>query len=1530
MSTQQDIYASGFENRPPMLNKDNYVSWSSRLLRYAKSRANEKLICNSIMNSLYVRRMIYKPSEPVHEVPVNETFHEHTDEELAKKELKQVEADGQAIQTILLGFLKTSMLLLIVVKLLRKSGYKGSPQVTIVHQPKDLHIADYTQLYDFLKYNQKEADDLRAERLEKTHDPLALMANSNNPFNYLVFYPDQPSPSTYMQQPLPNNNFSLQPSFNTNYMQQLMPNPEDIADPTIAMNMAFVLMAKAFKLNYSTPTNNNQRISSNPRNMQIAQSGMNMRQDRQIQIVRGNGGNQFRQYAGQNVRNQNGYNALQNIRNQNPNRNGNVVAARAEGTTTNGNNGDLDEIEEVNANCVLMTNLQHVSTSGTQTDKALVYDSNGSAKTELEGTKERFKNSIIKKGNEYAKLWNDWYKNVKNANTTKFVTSNSVPTPEESKVVKNANLIASGMFRINPFKTSREENFVPNKPIRIKPITISQPYVITKKYVNSDSNGLSSTRVDNTAKTKRPRPRSNTKNDRVPSASKSSCSKNKEVKIEEHPRNLLLSKNKKHMSSEDEAPEEIKTFLKKITVLLQALVITNRRKKKIIETMNVTFNELSAMAFEQRSTKPCLQSMTYGQISSRLDLTYASLTITTQKPTERELDLLFEAMYDDYIGGQPSAATRTALAAQAPQVLQTLTESTTIAHTTPTLTNSSSQATNILNTSQDVDKLETQQQHVSNAMLDGNTFVNPFATPSTSAAESSSLQYVDPSNMHTFFQLTLANLCGLRSPLRTKPRNVKKAMIDPAWIELMQEELLQFKRFDVWVLVRAQDNIKPLTLKWLFKNKHDEENTVIQNKTYLVMRGYHQKERIYFKKSFALVARMEAIRLFLANAAHISLIVFQIDVKTVFLHSMLKADVYVCQPEGFIDVDHPIHVYKLKKALYGLKQAPRAWMGVHRCSEHLISARSDKMADENVPTPAPTRSDDQILPFAAWVPIGKSNYAKTGAYNFELDETRFVLDANLLREALEITPVDQSHQFVSPPQGMIGPDIQFFRCFGGIITSSNVDYTELMWEEFVQAIQTFLTDKANLGSPTKKGKKDKPHVIFTVDSRSLSSVIWEEFKIFIKDQHLYFILTKKTSDLHDQKVATEKEGKKKTASAKQPKLKPAIEKSSKPTPAPKPKATKERPSKASTAKPPKPKPAKEKSTKTTPAQQADKDKIAKVRKVKSPFQLVDEPDEEPAHSKPELELVHQEATQPLPVVEGKGKAIVTKEQAAHSLLALHTPKRRSMTNQFIFQRQTPAIKASSTGPSAQAQDDTSANIVCDSPFPVDAEIGVASEKTNSGGDTEILQIEEEQRKDVDEQVNLKEKTNELDQGRAGSDMVELLSLDLHLSSLKFLADEHVILEDPISSTGTLSSMKNLEDAYAIRDQFINDKSAKDEPKKPNVEALVVSMVTVPIYQESSLVPLLFTLVPVIDLSPPKPASSTTQAPIFTKTTTTTTTTLPPPPEQQSTTKSEVFTLELRDLPHKIDEAVCESVREAVHVALQAPLRDPSENCQKLA
>nr|GEX33306.1 retrovirus-related Pol polyprotein from transposon TNT 1-94 [Tanacetum cinerariifolium] len=139
------------------------------------------------------------------------------------------------------------------------------------------------------------------------------------------------------------------------------------------------------------------------------------------------------------------------------------------------------------------------------------------------------------------------------------------------------------------------------------------------------------------------------------------------------------------------------------------------------------------------------------------------------------------------------------------------------------------------------------------------------------------------------------------------------------------EELHQFVRLDVWELVDRPLCKNVINMKWLWKNKRDEENTVIRNKSRLVAKGYAQKEGINFEESFAPVARLEAVRLFITYAAHKSFIVYQMDVKTAFLYGPLKEEVYVNQPDGFVDPYHPDKVYRIKKALYGLKQAPRAW-----------------------------------------------------------------------------------------------------------------------------------------------------------------------------------------------------------------------------------------------------------------------------------------------------------------------------------------------------------------------------------------------------------------------------------------------------------------------------------------------------------------------------------------------------------------------------------------------------------------------------
>ncbi|GJS03372.1 retrovirus-related pol polyprotein from transposon TNT 1-94 [Tanacetum coccineum] len=159
---------------------------------------------------------------------------------------------------------------------------------------------------------------------------------------------------------------------------------------------------------------------------------------------------------------------------------------------------------------------------------------------------------------------------------------------------------------------------------------------------------------------------------------------------------------------------------------------------------------------------------------------------------------------------------------------------------------------------------------------------------------------------------------------QTEPKNIKEAMADSAWIESMQEELHQFDRLNVWELVDRPLCKNVINLKWLWKNKHDEENTVIRNKSCLVAKGCAQKEGIDFEESFPPVARLEAVRLFIAYAAHKSFTVYQMEVITTFLYGPLKEEVYVNQPDGFVDPYHPDKFYRLKKALYGLKQAARA------------------------------------------------------------------------------------------------------------------------------------------------------------------------------------------------------------------------------------------------------------------------------------------------------------------------------------------------------------------------------------------------------------------------------------------------------------------------------------------------------------------------------------------------------------------------------------------------------------------------------
>ncbi|GJV98435.1 putative ribonuclease H-like domain-containing protein [Tanacetum coccineum] len=160
---------------------------------------------------------------------------------------------------------------------------------------------------------------------------------------------------------------------------------------------------------------------------------------------------------------------------------------------------------------------------------------------------------------------------------------------------------------------------------------------------------------------------------------------------------------------------------------------------------------------------------------------------------------------------------------------------------------------------------------------------------------------------------------------QSEPKKISEALEDESWVDAMQEELLQFKIQKVWILVDLPYGKKAIGTKWVYRNKKDERGVVVRNKARLVAQGHRQEEGIDYDEVFAPVARIEAIRIFLAFASYMGFIVYQMDVKSAFLYGKIDEEVYVSQPPGFLDPKYPQKVYKVVKALYGLHQAPRAW-----------------------------------------------------------------------------------------------------------------------------------------------------------------------------------------------------------------------------------------------------------------------------------------------------------------------------------------------------------------------------------------------------------------------------------------------------------------------------------------------------------------------------------------------------------------------------------------------------------------------------
>ncbi|GJX34092.1 retrovirus-related pol polyprotein from transposon TNT 1-94 [Tanacetum coccineum] len=340
----------------------------------------------------------------------------------------------------------------------------------------------------------------------------------------------------------------------------------------------------------------------------------------------------------------------------------------------------------------------------------------------------------------------------------------------------------------------------------------------------------------------------------------------------------------------------------------RAYRVFNKRTRIIVETIHVNFDELPQMASDHVSSDPVPQCPTtvleQDSLSpdpqSQENVPQAAKTVTTSN----ELDLLFSLMFDELLNGTTPVVSKSSAvhAADAPNKLPPV------------------QVRGEETSSRNVDSsnMHTFYQHHPSAQRfwsRDNLLEQVIGNPSQSIR---TRRQLETDGEMCMFALTVS---------RTEPKNIKEAMVSSAWIESMQEELHQFDRLDVWELVDIPLCKNVINLKWLWKNKRDEENTVIRNKSRLVAKGYAQKEGIDFEESFAPVARLEA------------------------------EEVYVNQPDGFVDPYHPDKVYRLKKALYGLKQAPRAWYD--ELSNFLVSKGFSKGSID--PTLFITKHGEDIL-----------------------------------------------------------------------------------------------------------------------------------------------------------------------------------------------------------------------------------------------------------------------------------------------------------------------------------------------------------------------------------------------------------------------------------------------------------------------------------------------------------------------------------------------------------------------------------------
>nr|GEX19358.1 hypothetical protein [Tanacetum cinerariifolium] len=317
-----------------------------------------------------------------------------------------------------------------------------------------------------------------------------------------------------------------------------------------------------------------------------------------------------------------------------------------------------------------------------------------------------------------------------------------------------------------------------------------------------------------------------------------------------------------------------------------AFRIYNKRTRKIHESVNVNFDEILEMASKQFSLEPDLSNLNEMGKSSNSSVSQVS------EASKKDLEDLFQNFYDEYFDS-----------------LKIMKSSTTNVETSNAEIPSHEEEVfhEIFESFQEESSLSSLNDDVQQSLEEVGNKDHPLH------------KIIGDPKSSVCTRGQLANSCLFSCLLSSiETANVFEDLKDADWVSAMQDKLDQFGRLKVWRLVPRPESKTIIKTKWIFKNKKNESGLIIQNKARLVAVGYSQQKGNDYDETFAPVARIETICLFLAYAAHKDFIVFQMDGKTTFLNGILKEEVYVGQPLGFVSKQYPDHVYALDKALYGI------------------------------------------------------------------------------------------------------------------------------------------------------------------------------------------------------------------------------------------------------------------------------------------------------------------------------------------------------------------------------------------------------------------------------------------------------------------------------------------------------------------------------------------------------------------------------------------------------------------------------------